>query len=114
MQEGMGNIAIAATVVVGAAAVAAACVPLYRGGIPRGHWYGLRFKKSLQSDAAWEATNRYGARRMFIWSAVVALLGLTALLVPGQYLVPGLLLPALAPLLYVVPVVEILRFTRRL
>jgi hypothetical protein len=114
MQEGTGNLAIAATVIAGAAAVSVACVPLYRGGIPRGHWYGLRFKKALESDANWQATNRYTARRMFIWSAVIACLGLTALLVPGQYLIPGLLIPALAPLLYVIPVVESARFARKL
>ena len=114
MQEGVGNIAIAAAVVVGTAAISIACVPLYRGGIPRGHWYGLRFKKALASDDNWNATNRYAARRMFIWSAVIALLGLTALLVPGQFLLPGLLVPALAPMLYIVPVVEIARFARKL
>src|SRR4030095_2737168 len=43
-------------------------VPLVQGKVRRNALYGMRFPQSFQSDAAWFAINRYGARRLMIWA----------------------------------------------
>ncbi|MBU1700863.1 MAG: SdpI family protein [Candidatus Eisenbacteria bacterium] len=60
--------------------IAALCIPLIRGRVPRNRFYGFRFPQSLESDANWFAINRFGGRRLFIWSIVFVILGAAILM----------------------------------
>ena len=57
-------------------------IPLLQGKIGRNAMYGMRFRQSFQSDAAWFAINRYGAKRMIAWAAPIIALGCAALFLP--------------------------------
>ncbi len=88
-------------------------IPLLRGKIPRNPLYGVRFRTSFASDELWYAINRYGARRMLVWSGVLLAIGVLAFFVPMHSDVVVLLF-ALAPLLYLVPCIETYRYAQRL
>lgn len=57
-------------------------VPLMKGKVERNSYYGMRFAKSLESDEAWFAINRYGGRRMFLWSLPLIVIGMVSLFLP--------------------------------
>ena len=92
----------------------AVCIPLAQGRVGRNRFYGIRLSQSFRSDDAWFAINRYGARRMIVWSLPLILLGI------GSFFVPLQAHPALAiaigfvPCIFVLmPALEIFRFAQR-
>ena len=89
-------------------------IPLARGRVRRNLLYGVRFAESLRSDEEWFEINRYGGRRMIVWSLPLIAVGIAALFLPLRSR-PGLaLFLGFAPLVLVlVPVVETWRFARR-
>ena len=110
--------AVAITVGVGWIAVGlitiGLAIPLLQGKVGRNALYGVRFKQSFQSDDAWFAINRYGAKRMMIWALPMVVTGIATLLVPLQTHPFLALLVGLAPLLFIlVPVLDTWQFARR-
>jgi len=85
-------------------------VPLVLGKVGMNPLYGVRFPRSFESDELWYRINRYGGRRLIVWSIAVALVALGALAWPA---ILGWLAP-LAPLFYIVAGVEAWRYTRSL
>lgn len=84
--------------------------PLVRGKIPMNRLYGVRFKRSFESDEIWYEINRYGGQRMILWSYPILGLGLAALVTPLALT----LILAFAPMLYLIPCVESYRHLRKL
>lgn len=91
----------------------AVAFPLARGTVKRNNTYGFRFPQALESDEAWLAINRYGARRLLFWSVPLLLLGLVTFSVPLAHNMPAVLATANAPLIVLIPVVESWRFARQ-
>ncbi len=89
-------------------------IPLVRGKIPRNSLYGVRLPQSFQSDEAWFAINRFGGRRLLVWSMPLVLLGIVCFFLPLQAH-PGLTLTlGFAPLVLVlIPAWESWRFAQR-
>ena len=89
-------------------------LPLVRQKIPRNPFYGVRLRRSMQSDEAWYAINRFGGQRMIVWAIPLILIGLVALFLPLQTH-PGLAIAlGVGPLIFVaIPLVETMRFARR-
>ena len=89
-------------------------VPLVRGQVGRNALYGVRFPQSFQSDDAWFAINRFGGKRMIVWSIPMIIVGIISLFLPLR-MHPGLgLALAFAPLSFVlIPLLETWRFARR-
>ena len=89
-------------------------IPLVKRRIKMNRWYGMRFTRSFESDESWYAINEYGGRRLIVWSIIVAIIGLAALVVSleERQILVGLFV--LAPLLYVVPVIESYLYAKRL
>ncbi len=101
---GLSNIFIGALVI-------GLCIPLLKDKIKMNHWYGIRwFKKSFESDENWYKINRYGGRRMIIWSMVLIAIGVVAFFLPVSG--TGTILLASAPMIYVIPAVECWQFTK--
>ena len=89
-------------------------IPLVKDKIPMNRWYGIRFKKSFESDENWYRINRYGGRQLIIWSVILALLGIVIIFLPIE---KGTLLcfpAALAPLIILVPAVKSCMYARKL
>lgn len=104
------NIAIAATNVGCALLCILLARPLIRGKVAMNYLYGVRFRRSFESDEIWYEINRYGGRRMIVWSYALLGLGLVALFTPPAWTV----LLAFAPVLYLIPCVESYRYLRSL
>jgi hypothetical protein len=85
----------------------AVAVPLAMGRVPRNALYGVRFRKSFASDQAWLDINRYGGRRLILWSIPLVIIGIVAMFMPMEDR-PGLALTmGLAPMVFIfIPVIE--------
>ena len=89
-------------------------VPLARGHVRRNVLYGVRIAESLRSDEAWAEINRYGGRRMIIWSLPLIAVGIAAFFLPLRSRTGLTMFLGFAPLVFVLaPVVETWRFARR-
>lgn len=93
--------------------IAALAVPLVRGRIRRNHFYGVRFPESFQSDEAWFAINRFGGKRLLVWSVPIVLLGIAAFFLPLRSHLALTLVLAFLPVVFVlVAAVESARFAK--
>ncbi len=89
-------------------------LPLVRERVGRNALYGIRLRESLRSDDAWFAINRYGGKRLIVWSIPLILVGAVSLFLPLRSHAALTLALGFAPLVFVViPVVESWRFARR-
>jgi len=104
------NVAIAVSNVACAVLGIVLSRPFVSGKVPMNPLYGVRFKRSFESDAIWYEINRYGGRRMIVWSCAILGLGVAALFTPSAVT----LALGFAPLLYLVPCIESYRRLRRL
>ncbi len=75
-------------------------LPLVAGRIPMNRFYGVRFREAFASETDWYIINRYGAWQLISWSVVLLVAGMGAYFLPlgPDWLVPLLLVPALAAL----------------
>ena len=89
-------------------------IPLVRGRVGRNALYGVRFPQSFQSDEAWYAINRFGGKRLIIWSIPLVATGIISFFLPLQSHTGLTLTLGFAPLIFVlIPVLESWRFARR-
>src|SRR5262245_10722907 len=57
-------------------------IPLIRGKVSRNAFYGVRFPESYQSDEAWFAINRFGGKRLALWSIPLIVVGVVSFFLP--------------------------------
>lgn len=89
-------------------------VPLARGRVGRNALYGIRLRESLQSDDAWFAINRYGGRRLIVWSIPLIVVGIVSFFLPLRSRTALTVAFGFAPLVFIlIPAVESWRFARR-
>lgn len=62
--------------------IIAVSVPLILGKIKMNHIYGIRVKKSFESEANWYAINAFGGKQLVIWSLPMILMGIGCFFVP--------------------------------
>ncbi len=90
-------------------------LPLLRGKVKMNRLYGVRFRRSFESDELWYAINRYGARRLILWSLVLAAVGLASPFVVNEQRILVTIVLALAPaVLYGIGCLESYRYAQRL
>jgi hypothetical protein len=94
--------------------VIAVCIPLLKNKIRMNYWYGMRFRKSFESNENWYKINQFGARRMILWSFVIIVIGILAIIVPDDARKSLRPLFAYIPLIFIVPVYESWLFAKRL
>ena len=104
------NIIVAAANVGSALLFIALAIPLVRGKVRMNRLYGVRFRKSFESDELWYKINRYGGWRLIQWSVVLLVLGLAAPWLQGDLVLPL----AFAPLLVLVPCWQSNRYAKSL
>ena len=89
-------------------------IPLVRGQVRRNSFYGVRFPQSFQSDDAWFAINRFGGKRLIVWSVPLVVIGIASFFLPLQLHTGLTLALGFAPLIFIlIPVVEAWRFAQR-
>jgi hypothetical protein len=96
----------------------AVSIPLLRRKIGMNRWYGMRFRKSFESEENWYRINEYGAKRMIFWSIILAAIGIVTLFIPlessGRGTALTVLLLSSAPVIIIIPCIEAYLFARRL
>lgn len=80
--------------------VVASSIPLLRGKVKMNRFFGLKFPRSYESDEAWYAINRQGAKYLILWSLVVIGIGVLAMLLPRFTSGKVYMILSLAPLVY--------------
>lgn len=89
-------------------------VPLARGRVGRNGLYGIRLRKSLESDDAWYAINRYGGRRLILWALPLLPIGAACLFLPLRGRPAEAIAVSLLPLIFIaIPAFQSWRFARR-
>ena len=89
-------------------------IPLVKNDISMNKMYGIRFKKSYESDENWYKINRYGGRQIIIWSIPLGLFGIICFFLPIEENPLLFLLSMLAPFIIIVPFVTSYMYTRKL
>jgi uncharacterized membrane protein len=59
--------------------LAVLAIPLIRGQVGMNYWYGVRVKRSYESEELWYKINRQGGKLLLVGGLIVAFLGATAL-----------------------------------
>ncbi|WP_252316002.1 SdpI family protein [Sinobaca sp. H24] len=75
--------------------------------------YGVRFPQSYESDEKWFRINKYGGRRMIIWSVPLFAAGIIALFLPPLEEANELIF-SLLPLIIIIPAVESYLYARKI
>ncbi len=95
--------------------IIAVCIPLLKGKVKMNRWYGIRLKKSFESEENWYKINRYGAQRMIIWSLVIVAIGTAELFIrPDIKGTSWLLISRVPLLLMIIPAIESWIYARKL
>lgn len=94
--------------------IIALCLPLLKNKIRMNCFYGIRFKKSFESDENWYKINQFGARRMMIWSVVIIFIGILTFIIPVEARRSLRSILAYSPLILIIPAIESWLFTKRL
>src|SRR5436305_318054 len=76
-------------------------IPLLQGKVGPNAQFGIRFRECFQSNEAWFAINRYGAKRMIIAAVPMIVSGVATLFIPLQTRPSWALLLGLAPLAFI-------------
>ena len=96
MLLGLGNIFVALLII-------AVSVPLVMRKIPMNRFYGIRFKKSFESDENWYKINAYGGKQLIAWSIVLLIIGALAVVFPAKEDGVFPILIGAAPLITLIP-----------
>jgi hypothetical protein len=105
------NVKTAITLVCLGIILIAVSIPLYLGKIRMNCYYGFRIRKAFESNDNWYVINKYGAKSLLWWSAVIIAIGITCLFIDPQAV---LTLAKIAFVSVLVPVVQTLYFAKRL
>ena len=57
-------------------------IPLIQGTVKMNHFYGVRIKKSFESEKNWYAINEYGGKQLVLWSIPIILAGVGCFFIP--------------------------------
>ncbi|MDF2441212.1 MAG: hypothetical protein JWN98_2196 [Abditibacteriota bacterium] len=103
------------SLVVTGALIILVSLPLLKDQIRPNAIYGIRMAKSFESEENWYKMNRYGAKQMIRWAAVMIVFGLITFFFPLQGNSSLITLIALSPALFLcVPVFLIHRYSKTL
>ena len=88
-------------------------IPLYSGKIKMNCFYGFGFRipNAFESPGDWYPINRYGAKSLIYWSPVMMAIGIVCLFIPLQSL---LIVAAVTVVVLMIPLLQTLRYTKRL
>jgi hypothetical protein len=89
-------------------------IPLVLRKVPMNKLYGVRFKKSFESDENWYKINAYGGKQLILWSVPLVLFGVATFFLPLEGKQSWITLVGCAPLILLVPVAMSYVYAKRL
>jgi hypothetical protein len=110
------NVVLALSFIASGVLLILVCLPLRNDKIGPNRWYGVRVRKSFESREKWFALNRYGAQQFIRWGGVLAACGVVLLFIPvaERQSTLVLLLAVLPAILIFIPLIQILRYAKKL
>jgi len=94
--------------------IIAVCIPLLKNKIGMNCWYGMRFRKSFESNENWYKINSYGAKRMILWSLVIIIIGILTFFLPADSRRSLRPVIGCAPLILIIPAIKTWLFAKKL
>lgn len=89
-------------------------IPLLQRKVKMNKLYGVRFKKSFESEENWYKINEYGARQLILWSIPLAIIGVVTLFLPLKENATVTIIVAFAPLILVIPAITSWLYTKKI
>ena len=89
-------------------------IPLKNGKIKMNRLYGVRIPKSFDSEENWYKINKYGAERMIIWAIPLIAIGFISFFITFYRNVLLISVFSAAPLIILIPVIEVFFYAKRL
>ncbi len=89
-------------------------IPLVQKSISMNKIYGVRFKKSFESEENWYKINAYGGKQLIIWSVPLIIFGVVTFFLPLKNNELRIILVACAPMIVLVPAVISYIYSRKL
>mgnify|MGYP003595333241 CR=1 FL=1 len=89
-------------------------VPLLHRKVKMNKLYGVRFKKSFESENNWYKINEYGARQLILWSIPLAIIGVVTFFLPLKENGIVTIVVAFAPLILVIPAITSWLYTKKI
>jgi hypothetical protein len=79
------------------------------------YWYGVRFKKSFESDENWYKINKYGSQQLIKWSYLLIGIGIITFFIPFKNNETFIIIFSLVPVFIIIPpVIKTYRYARKL
>lgn len=79
------------------------------------YWYGVRFKKSFESDEHWHKINKYGAQQLIKWSVLLVLIGIGTFFIPFGNSETWIIIFSFLPVFIIIPpVIKTYQYARKL
>ncbi len=98
--------------------IIAISIPLIKRKIKMNYLYGVRIKKSFESEEHWYNINAYGGKQLVIWSIPMIIAGIVWLFfpinAPNQGLVPFLLGVGPITICLIIALIRILAYAKKL
>lgn len=109
------NIILGSSFIIAGAIFILISIPLLRGSVKMNDWYGVRFRKSFESDENWYKINRYGARQLIKWSVLLILIGAVTFFIPFENNETRIIIFSFLPVIVIIPpVIKTYQFARKL
>jgi uncharacterized membrane protein len=91
-------------------------IPLKKGLVKKNWLYGVRIKKSFESEELWYKINKYGGERMIFWSFPIFVLALVHFLIPfyENFLLYIIFDVVAIHIILIILLVEIIMYTKKL
>jgi len=89
-------------------------IPLKNSKIKMNRLYGVRISKSFESEENWYKINGYGAQRMMIWAILLIAVGVISFFIPFNTNLFLISVFGIAPLIILIPVIEVFSYARKL
>ncbi|MDD5170119.1 MAG: SdpI family protein [Syntrophales bacterium] len=105
------NAKTAITLVILGSAIFLLLIPLYSGRVKMNRVYGIRIRKAFESEENWFKVNRYGAAALMYWAIGLMITGIMCLFIPPEFI---LTVAKTGFILIIIPVIQIMRYAKRL
>lgn len=93
--------------------VSVVSIPLIKEKVKMNHFYGVKFAKSYESEELWYKINKKGGQLLLLWSVVILFIGISCFIIP-KIERPLLWLFGYAPVLYIIPAIQVYAYSKKL
>jgi uncharacterized membrane protein len=94
--------------------VTVVCMPLVKGKVKMNLFYGVRIKKSFESEENWYRINKFGAEKLIAWAVLLIVIGIVSLFFPFNSQYAMYIFAGVPVVTIIVPVLQVFIYVRDL